>query len=68
MTLVLTPEELACLTGYKQPARQAKWLKANGFKFRLNRFNHPVVDRTHYLAKMNVGPAKEPDPDWTAKQ
>ena len=23
MTLVLTPEELACLTGYKQPARQA---------------------------------------------
>ena len=41
MTLVLTPEELACLTGYKQPARQAKWLKANGFKFRLNR----VYDR-----------------------
>lgn len=35
MTLVLTPEELACLTGYKQPARQAKWLKANGLKVRL---------------------------------
>ncbi|MBK1683438.1 DUF4224 domain-containing protein [Rhodoferax fermentans] len=68
MTLVLSPEELVSLTGYKQPARQAKWLKTNGFKFIMNRFKQPKVDRAHYHAKMGLGKIKEPEPNWTAKQ
>lgn len=67
MTLVLSPEELVALTGYKHASKQLVWLKKNGFKYRLNRFNKPVVDRTHYLAKMSIGPAKEAEPVWTAK-
>lgn len=60
MSIVLSPEELELLTGYKYPSKQAAWLKKNGFKFRLNRFNHPVVDRTHYTAKMGLGASREP--------
>lgn len=50
--LTLTPEQLCELTGYKRGAEQARWLKENGFKFRLDRLGKPRVDRAHYEAKM----------------
>jgi len=68
MNLVLSYDELVALTGYKYPSKQAAWLRKNGIKYRLNRFNRPVVDRTHYLAKMGLGVAKAPEPNWEASK
>ncbi len=64
--IVLSVDELVELTGYKYPSKQAAWLKKNGFKFRMNRFLQPKVDRAHYLTKMGLGQSKQPEPDWGA--
>jgi len=55
--LTLAPEQLFELTGYKRGAEQARWLKENGFKFRLDRLGKPRVDRAHYEARMGSKPA-----------
>jgi hypothetical protein len=52
VTLLLTREEILCLTGYKMPARQLKWLEAQGFVYRVGADGHPRVDRTHYERMM----------------
>lgn len=49
--LTLTPEQLHELTGYKRGAEQARRLKENGFKYRLDRLGRPRVDRAHYETK-----------------
>lgn len=41
--MFLTDEQKVNLTGYKRPKFQARWLKANGYKFRLNASGRPVV-------------------------
>jgi hypothetical protein len=70
--LTLTPEQLCELTGYKRGAEQARWLKENGFKFRLDRLGKPRVDRAHYEAKMGgklAMPGEHIDggtPNWAA--
>lgn len=70
--LTLTPEQLCELTGYKRGAEQARWLKENGFKFRLDRLGKPRVDRAHYEAKMGCKlaiPGEHIDggtPNWAA--
>ena len=69
--LTLTPEQVCELTGYKRAAEQARWLKENGFKFRLDRLGKPRVDRTHYESKMGGHPmvATQIDggtPNWAA--
>lgn len=67
MSLVLLPEELFELTGFKRPGKQIAWLKKNGFKFRLNRMLHPKVDRGHYEGRMGAGPAVSvTQPNWDA--
>jgi hypothetical protein len=42
----LSPEEVVTLTGYKRPADQARWLKAEGIRHRLNGANRVVVLRS----------------------
>lgn len=70
--LTLTPEQLYELTGYKRGAEQARWLKENGFKFRLDRLGKPRVDRAHYENKMGCKLATTSDrvdgasPNWAA--
>lgn len=70
--LTLTPEQLFELTGYKRGAEQARWLKENGFKFRLDRLRKPRVDRAHYESKMGSKLATTSDrvdggsPNWAA--
>lgn len=69
--LTLTPEQLRELTGYKRGAEQARWLKENGFKFRLDRLGKPRVDRAHYEMKMGGKPATGEHidggtPNWAA--
>jgi hypothetical protein len=65
--LVLSRDELASLTGYRRPSLQARWLKQQGFKFRLGRDLHPRVDRGHYNSRMGAGPASSSTgPDWSS--
>jgi hypothetical protein len=69
--LTLTPEQLHELTGYKRGAEQARWLKDNGFKFRLDRLGKPRVDRAHYETRMGGAPATGEHidggtPNWAA--
>lgn len=69
--LTLTPEQLHELTGYKRGAEQARWLKENGFKYRLDRLGRPRVDRAHYETKMGGKPATGEHidggtPNWAA--
>lgn len=68
LPLVLTPEELVELTGYKKIADQILWLKANKFTFLLGRASTPRVDRTHYLIRMGgkPRPASHDEPNWAA--
>jgi hypothetical protein len=71
MSLTLTEAELRELTGYKRGKEQARWLKNNGFKFRLDKLGKPRVDRGHYNTKMGstsgarVEPASS-EPNWSA--
>lgn len=70
--LTLTPEQLRELTGYKRGAEQVRWLKENGFKFRLDRLGKPRVDRAHYETKMGSKVAMTGEhidggsPNWAA--
>lgn len=69
--LTLSPEQLCELTGYKRGAEQARWLKENGFKFRLDRLGKPRVDRAHYEARMGSKPTTgehigDRSPNWAA--
>ena len=68
MSIVLTTEELMEVTGYRQAARQIKWLKKNKFTFRLARAGRPVVDRSHYLSRMSCELPKKrnSEPNWAA--
>lgn len=40
--------ELVAITGYKQKAAQARWLKRQKIQYRLNAFGQPVVSRNHW--------------------
>ena len=69
--MTLSPEQLCEPTGYKRGAEQARWLKENGFKFRLDRLGKPRVDRAHYEARMGSKSATGEhigggSPNWAA--
>lgn len=62
-TLTLTNEELAELSGFRRGFELIAWLKENRFKFVLDRYGYPRVDRRHYEWKMGVpDPAAPPNP------
>ena len=49
MTITLTPEELIALTGYEQPCKQLKTLKARGFyRAYIARKGGVILERAHY--------------------
>ena len=45
--MFLTDEELEQLTGTKRPSKMIKWLRAEGFTFRVDRNGWPVVSADH---------------------
>lgn len=50
-SLILSPDELEDLTGYKQPARVLAELHRRGFhRAWINRYNDVVLERAHYDA------------------
>jgi hypothetical protein len=67
MSLLLLPDELVALTGYRQKSKQAAWLKSNKMQFKLGRDGRPRVDRVHYQARMGGAPRIVVDgPNWAA--
>jgi hypothetical protein len=52
---LLTHDELVALSGYRMPKYQIRWLKQNGFAFRVAADGYPRVDRTHYTQVMGAG-------------
>lgn len=54
MELILTPEEVASLTGRKQPKLQIRWLSENGWKFFVGGDGLPKVDREYYRELVGV--------------
>lgn len=52
--LILSPSELASLTGYAQPARQAQWLASRAWVFEppRRRGESPKVSRAYFDARM----------------
>ena len=62
MTIILTSEELAGVTGYRTPKRQLEELHRQGFyRARISATGNVILERAHYDA-VCVGnkPAKEP--------
>ncbi len=51
MTITLSQDELAAITGYEQPCKQLQTLKARGFyRAYIARKGGVVLERTHYEA------------------
>ncbi len=54
MSIILTPAEVATLTGYRQPSKQLTELRRQGFvRARRNALGGVVLERGHYLAVCN---------------
>lgn len=62
MSLCLTDAELADCTGHKQPAAQARWLKAHGFHFFVKANGRPLVGREHFNQVMAGRTIPSPSP------
>ena len=65
--LLLTPEEILALTGYRQPAAQLAELRRQGFqRARRNPAGTVVLERDHYVAvcagQYGVSPSGEEQP------
>lgn len=67
--MFLTPDEVADLTGYRQPAKQVEHLRRQRIPFHLNRAGHPKVARA-ILEGRAAAPAKPAtwSPSWAANQ
>lgn len=56
--ICLSPAELEEVSGYRQKSRIAKWLRQNGFSFRVGADGWPRVDREHYRGVMGTSTPK----------
>jgi len=65
--MFLTDEEVADLTGYRQPSKQVAQLRQQGIPFHTNAAGHPKVARAILEGKHAqpvVAPAKSWSPSW----
>ena len=63
----LLRHELIAITGYRQKAKQAAWLRTQKIEFRLNAFGEPVVGRRYW--ETHSGQPKRRNnsaPNWEA--
>ena len=56
--ICLTKDELLEISGYRQRSAVSKWLRKNGFTFRVAADGWPRVDRTHYHTVMGTGSSR----------
>lgn len=52
MSEILSPEELAEITGAVRKADQTEWLTSNGWAFHRNRAGEPIVGRIYARLRM----------------
>jgi hypothetical protein len=50
--MLLTPDELRDLTGYRRPHDQCAWLRARGWTFAVGADKRPKVSRAHAEAQL----------------
>lgn len=63
--LFLTDDELATLTGYRQPSKQVAHLKAQRIPYHTNRAGHPRVARAVLEGKRTAEPKQASwSPSW----
>jgi len=68
MSLFLTPEEIADLTGFKRRKEQIAWLKGKGYKHEINHRREIIVARAHVEHRLGAGAPPAPEPDFTVFQ
>ena len=71
MTICLTHEELAALTGYPSYRGQRRWLDEHGWRYVVARDASPRVARAYFLMRMGVPTSGaedslKTDPNWNA--
>jgi hypothetical protein len=69
LTMFLTPDEVATLTGSVQPAAQKRWLRNHGWEFVVNLRKHPIVavaEAQRYLVGGAKKSAAAQQPNWGA--
>lgn len=67
--MFLTADELADLTGYRQPARQVEQLRRQRIPFHLNRAGHPKVARAILEGRKEAAPKESTwSPSWAANR
>ncbi|WP_040263756.1 DUF4224 domain-containing protein [Pseudomonas massiliensis] len=71
-TEILSEEELAEVTGYKQRHYQRRWLRDRGWRFVESRGGRPLVGRAYMRLMLGlaptpglVSPPPLPEPSWT---
>lgn len=65
--LLLTPDEVRDLTGYRQPAKQVAVLRQQGVPFFLNAAGHPKVARAVIEGRQPAEPQRKSwSPSWAA--
>ena len=64
--MLLTPDELQKLTGYRRPSAQARWSRRHGYKFTMNALGDPVVAVAEFNRHMVGGRAAQREPDFGA--
>ena len=68
--MFLTHHEIQELTGYKIPSKQKKWLRDEGFIFKVACDGKPRVLRSEVLAKMSstgvIRKVKQTEPNFEA--
>ena len=66
--MLLTADELAKLTGYRQPSAQIRWLRAHGWRFVVNAQRRPIVDRSFYERRLvgETSTSERVEPDFEA--
>lgn len=52
--ICLSRDELVEISGYRQRSAVSKWLRTNGFVFRVAADGWPRVDRVHFHALMGT--------------
>lgn len=56
--MIIDASQLRFLTGYVQPAAQARWLRRHGWKFTVNALGKPVVALAEFNRHMVGGAAR----------
>ena len=62
--MFLNATDRECLTGYKRPSAQVRWLRRNGWKFTVNALGEPVIAVAEFNRRMVGGRVTGQEPDW----